>query len=411
MHILYLHQYFVPPDGDGGTRSYEMGRRLVNAGHKVTLITSYARFPESYNFTKPVTDLEIEGINLKVLKIPYSNNMSFTRRIWAFISFALSSIKETMKTKEVDLIFATSTPLTIAVPGIWGKRFHKCPMVFEVRDLWPELPIAIGALKNPLMKWAARRLEKCAYHNSDAIVALSPGMKEGVVKTGYQEERVAVIPNSCDIDLFNVPPSRGIAFLNKHPELKGEALVTYAGTLGLINGVDYLVEIASEMEKINPNIRFAIFGKGREKEKVMAKAKELGVLDKNLFIYPPLPKKEIPDLLSATTIATSLVIDMQELWHNSANKFFDALAAGKPVLINHKGWQAKILQETGAGIVVPPRAPKTSALLVNTFLLNSQRIKEACVSAKHLALDTFNRDNLANKLRNVLETTQIKVNQ
>lgn len=380
-----------------------MGKRLVKAGHKVTLITSYARFPDSYNFTRPVTELEIEGINLKVLKIPYSNNMSFTRRIWAFISFALSSIKETMKTKEVDLIFTTSTPLTIAVPGILGKRFHKCPMVFEVRDLWPELPIAIGALKNPLMKRAARKLEKYAYHNSEAIVALSPGMKEGIVKTGYPEEKVTVIPNSCDIDLFDVPASRGIAFLNKHPELKGEALITYAGTLGLINGVDYLVEIASEMEKINPNIRFAIFGKGREKEKVMAKAKELGMLDKNLFIYPPLPKKEIPDLLSATTIATSLFIDLPEMWNNSANKFFDALAAGKPLMINYQGWQAKILQETGAGIVVPPNKPEETALRLNSLIQDQQKIQKAQKNAQELAYTKFNRNLLGEKLISIFE--------
>src|SRR6056297_1681368 len=306
MHILYLHQYFVPPDGDGGTRSLEMGKRLVKAGHEVTLITSSAYFPGSYSFQNTVTEMEIEGIKLRVLKVPYSNNMSFIRRIMSFISFAVRSISETKKCRNIDIIFATSTPLTIAIPAILGKKKHKCPMVFEVRDLWPELPIAIGALKNPLMKWASRWLEKFAYKNSDSIVALSPGMKEGVAKTGYPVEKISVIPNSCDIDLFDVPESRGEAFLEKHSELKGEALITYAGTLGIINGVDYLVDIAAAMLDINKNVRFAIFGKGREKEKVLAKAEKMGVLNRNLFIYPPLPKKEMPDLLSATTVATSL---------------------------------------------------------------------------------------------------------
>lgn len=398
MHILYLHQYFVPPDGNGGTRSYEMGIRLVKAGHEVTLITSSAYFPNSYSFQTTVTKMEIDGIKLKILKVPYSNNMHFIRRIMSFISFAIRSISETTKSRNVDIIFATSTPLTIAIPAVLGKKKHKCPMVFEVRDLWPELPIAIGALKNPFMKWAARWLEKFAYNNSDAIVALSPGMKEGVAKAGYPEEKISIIPNSCDIDLFDVPESRGEAFLEKYTELKGETLITYAGTLGIINGVDYLVDIAAAMFEINKNVKFAIFGKGREKQEVIGKAEKMGVLNRNLFIYPPLPKKEMPDLLSATTVSTSLFVDLPEMWNNSANKFFDALAAGKPIMINYQGWQADILDETGAGFVISPGKPEEAAITLNKFIQDKERVANARKASRKLATEKFSRDILAESL-------------
>ena len=115
-------------------------------------------------------------------------------------------------------------------------------MVFEVRDLWPELPIAIGALKNPFLISAARLLEKYAYKNADRIVALSPGMKEGITKTGPGEDKVAVIPNSCDRGLFRVPPEEGERLRRRYDWLVDRPLVIYLGTFGKVNGISYLAD-------------------------------------------------------------------------------------------------------------------------------------------------------------------------
>jgi glycosyltransferase involved in cell wall biosynthesis len=200
MHILYLHQYFVPPDGSGGTRSYEMARRFVRAGHRVTLVTSTAFFPKHYNFDEPVTRVEFDGIDVRALHVPYSNHMRYRQRVAAFITFATRSALVASRIERPDVVFATSTPLTIAVPGILAKVWHRRPMVFEVRDLWPELPIAMGALKNPIARAAAYVLERVAYTASNEVIALSPGMKDGVVRTGYPAQRVSVVSNRCDID-------------------------------------------------------------------------------------------------------------------------------------------------------------------------------------------------------------------
>jgi len=408
MHVLYLHQYFAPLDGSGSTRSYEMARRMVKAGHRVTMITSSAFFPEHYNFTKPTTNLEIEGIKLKVINVPYSNQLSYTQRIKAFIIFAVKALIETGKVKYVDLIFATSTPLTIALPGIFGKYYHKKPMVFEVRDLWPELPIAIGALRNPLLKSMAKWLERTAYKHSSHIVALSPGMKDGIVKSGFPAGKVIIIPNSCD-DLFRVPESEGKLFLDCQSYLKNGYVVSYTGTMGLVNGIHYLVDIATHMLKIDSSVRFLIVGKGKQQELVRAMADKLGVLGKNIWILPSVAKKDIPKILSASTIATSFFINVPALWHNSANKIFDAFAAGKPVMINHEGWQADILRKTGAGIVVPPDNSQEAARILYDFLTDSDRLQKAKLAACNLAENDFNRDKLFDKLLKILiEVVQSK---
>src|SRR5690606_7968658 len=133
-------------------------------------------------------------------------------------------------------VFASSTPLTIALPGVYAARPRRVPMVFEVRDLWPQVPIAMGALRNPLARCVARALERFAYRNATRVVALSPGMAEGVVSTGYPAEHVVTIPNSADLELFRPDESRARSFRQRHPELGSGKIVLYAGTLGLANG-------------------------------------------------------------------------------------------------------------------------------------------------------------------------------
>lgn len=401
MKIIYLHQYFNTPQMSGGTRSYEMARRFVAAGHEVHMITS--RREKNIDVPGWVEEI-IDGIHVHWLAVPYSNKMSFKARVAAFLKFAVASGERARKVGG-DVIFASSTPLTIALPAVYAARRLKKPMVFEVRDLWPEMPIAVGAIKNPFLKKAAKWLERFAYKNADHVVALSPGMAKGkgVIKSGYPPDRVHIIPNGCDIDLFQVPESGGKKFLNAYPELQDGPLVLYAGTLGLINGVGYLVEIANAMLQINPAVRFLIVGDGKEQDQIREKAANAGVLGKNLWMMPPIPKSEMPNLLSASTMATSLVINLPELWNNSANKFFDALAAGRPIMINHEGWQADLIRETGVGLVVSPTDAVQSARMLYNFLSDPDQIQKAGQAAFHLAKARFDRDDLAEELLTVLQ--------
>lgn len=403
MRVLYLHQYFTPPQGSSGTRSYEFARRLIAAGHDVCVITSAAFLPECERQSDSlVYRTIIDGVPLVVINVPYRNEMPFSARIQAFLRFAALSALEALR-QPADVIFATSTPLTIAIPGLLAALLKRIPMVFEVRDLWPELPIAMGALRNPFARWAAKALEWAAYHGAAHIITLSPGMTDGVMRRGIPAERVTTIPNSCDIDLFDVPPERGYNFRQRIPNLGiDQPLVVYTGSFGKIYGITYLVDMAKAMQAINPEVCFLLVGSGEEKRQVIVKAQSNGTLDQNLFVWEPLPKTEIPDLLSAATIALSLVIPIQSLWNNSANKFFDALAAGKPVAINYEGWQAELLSRSGAGLVLPPNDPASAAKLLASFLQDSERVKKAGVAAKDLAHAKFHRDEMARQLEEIL---------
>lgn len=404
MRILYLHQYFTTPQGGGGTRSYEFARRLVAAGHEVRVVTSSARFaPVSLDPTGSRTVTSVEGIELTILHIPYSNKLSFSRRLLAFARYAAEAAREAARYK-ADLVFATSTPLTIALPGMLAKYLHGIPMVFEVRDLWPELPIAVGALRNPLARAAARGLELAAYRAANHVVALSPGMAQGVIARGVDPARVSVIPNCCDLDMFDIAAEHGDVLRAQVPGLSDDGpLILYAGTFGLINGVSYLAEVAAAMRRLNPAARFLLVGDGAERERLIVRAHDLGVLGANLFVWAPLPKRQMPALFAAADVATSLFLPIPAMAHNSANKFFDALAAGRPVAINYGGWQAEILRSSGAGLVLPPDSPAEAARLLAAYLDDRQGLKRAGAAARELAATTFARDAMADRLLEIFE--------
>ena len=380
----------------GGTRSFEMAKRLVEFGNEVNMVTTRRDGHASKQWQ--VTDEQ--GIKVHWLSIPYNNSMNYNERIKAFLQFATRSAAYASRLCG-DILFATSTPLTIALPGVYISKKKRIPMVFEVRDLWPEIPIALGAIKGPLV-YPAMWLEKFAYRNSKMIVALSPGMKEGIMRTGFSPERIHVIPNSADLDMFNVPESQGIGFRNQFRWLGSRPLIVYTGAFGKINGVDYLVDLAAVFLSKQPEICFLAVGEGSEKEKILSRAKERGVLEKNFYMLSPIPKKNMPAVLSAADMTTSLCIDMPQLWANSANKFFDALASGTPIAINYNGWQAELIHKSGSGIVLDHYNLEIASEQLLAILKNETKLKAASIAARQLAKDQFSRDALAKRLELVL---------
>jgi glycosyltransferase involved in cell wall biosynthesis len=368
----------------------------------VTLVTSDARFPSSYRLRAGLTRLSIEGIDVRVLRVPYSNRMSYARRMRAFVGFSLRATGHVLTGGPYDVVFATSTPLTVAVPGILAKLRHRAPLVFEVRDLWPALPEAMGALRNPLLRWAARALEKTTYRASSGIVALSPGMAEGVRQQGTPPGLIHVIPNACDPS-FRVGDEAAQSFLDEHPYLAGGPLVVYTGALGPANGVSYLAEVASAALALDPDVRFLVVGDGREREAIRARAQELGVLERNFWMLPPVAKSRVPAILAAASLPTTSLIDLAILETSSPNKFFDALAAGRPVMVNYEGWVADLVRDTGAGIVAPRGDPAAAARMVVDLVRDPVRLREAGAAAARLGRERFDRDALAHELRVLLE--------
>jgi len=381
-----------------GTRSYEMARRLVEKGHTVYMISSkhsHSGFKER-NFS-----IE-EGIFVWWLPVIYSNNMNFFQRIYSFITYCICAYKMGRKLN-YELVFASSTPLTVAIPGIFLSKIKKVPFVLEVRDLWPAIPIELRIIRNSLLIKLSQYLEKLSYRLSDKIIALSNGMKDGIIDTGIKESKITVIPNGSDVELFNINSKTDNRFIAQNDWIDADKdIIIYSGAIGRVNGLSYMAFMAAEMINLNPNVIFCIIGDGIEKDKINLLAKKLGIINKNFYMIPQMSKTKLSQILSISSVSTSFVINKKILWNNSANKFFDGLASGKPIMINYEGWQADILNQYSAGIVVPPDDPIAAAKKLNKLLEDKKQLQSFGQASLELAKTVFNRNELFKSFENVL---------
>ncbi len=400
MKIIYLHQYFNTPETAGGTRSYEFAKRLVKMGHEVMMITSYRQHHQNNLWFQT----EDSGIKIHWLPLKYSNHTGFFQRVRVFLLFAWKSYLRAKKI-DGDIIYASSTPLTIAIPALFISKKKKIPMVFEVRDLWPDVPIAMKILKNSLMIFFSKFLELLAYKNSSAIVALSPEMKKGIISKKIDTNKVAIIPNSSDLEKFEYNEKLAIDFRLKRPWLKNRPLLVYAGTFGKVNDLSYAVRLAKALIKQNTEIRILLIGDGFEKQKLIAEAKKCDVYEKNLFFENPLPKKNMPGCLSAANMTANFVVDIRENWANSANKFFDGLAAGKPIFLNHGGWMEDLVLDYDCGLCMHGKEIEVVAKELDLKINNNDWLKSSGDAALNLAKSLFDRKMHALQLERILHLT------
>lgn len=395
MKILYLHQYFNTPEMGGSTRSFEIARRLVEAGHQVNMVTSW-RNPDKR--LKPFVSYE-SGIRVCWIPIEYSNKMGYYPRIKAFLSFAMGATKQALKI-DSDLIFATSTPLTVAIPAIVGAKIRKIPFVFEVRDLWPEVPIALGTIKNPFLIKASEFLAKLTYNRARHIIALAPGMKERIEELCPGSE-VTVIPNGCDFAIFASKFCQE-SLQEDYPWLKNKKVVLYPGTLGDVNNVEYLVSCAEEVAKIDSGIIFVVIGDGKKRALVKKLAEEKGIERVNFFLLNELPKNDIVKWFQvAKIIAVFYKAPECAVKNSTQNKFFDSLASGKPVLFEHNGWSVNLLESLGGALFIPPDNPKSASIKIVKALNDNSWLQKAGKASRELGEREFSRDNQVRLLEGI----------
>jgi glycosyltransferase involved in cell wall biosynthesis len=387
MRILYLHQYFSPPGASGNNRSYELAVQWVRMGHQVTILTSCAYFPSSHP-TKPFLQrLEFDGVEVVALNVPYAHKMGFRRRLRAFLQFFLSGMKAAKDLERPDLIYASSSPLTV---GEMGRRLSakwKVPYVFETVDVWPDVPIGMGIIRNPLLvSWLHRRTNKI-YDSASMVVALSEGMREQILNHGVEAQKVRVFHNGTNTDAF--------PFVRRQP--KADVDVIYAGTVGVANGVASIVEVCKKIQDMGrADVRFTILGDGNDMDHVKSVAKHLE--PKNLRIIPPVPKEEVAAILAEADIGLVTFAPFKVLEANSANKFYDYLSSGLPVVINYMGWQAGYLDRYNCGLY--SEMGNSEAFLANILRLadDAGLRKRMGENGHKLAGEKFDRRQIAAEL-------------
>ena len=395
MKILYFHQHFSTPKGSAGIRSYAMAQSLIRNGHQVTMVCGSFGAGQTgltQSFNKGMRRGMVDGIDIIEFELPYSNALSFLKRVLIFLSFAFKSIKVAL-TEQYDVVFATTTPLTAGIPGIFAKWFRRKPFVFEVRDLWPELPKAMGVIKNPIVLWMMSVLEWTSYHSADRLVGLSPGIVDGIIKRGITPEKVASIPNGCDLDIF----------ASEHQAWRPEGvqptdlMAIFTGTHGLANGLNAVLDAAVELKKRQRmDIKLVLVGDGMQKKALLERAAELQ-LD-NVIFHDPVNKAKLAGLMASADIGLQILANVPAFYYGtSPNKFFDYISAGLPVLNNYPGWLAELITKEQCGFAVPPENPQAFADALEQAANQREQLIEMGRNSQQVAKEQFNRSILSQK--------------
>jgi glycosyltransferase involved in cell wall biosynthesis len=351
LSVLYLHQHYSAPSGAAPQRSHAMSEALAARGHAVTI--ACGRYHGAATglggaYRDGAREGRVGRHRVVEFDIPYGNAMTLPQRALAFLRFARRAAG-LAASGEFDLVIASSTPLTVALPALAARARRGTPFLFEIRDPWPELPRALGGVPRPVLA-AMDRLADAACRRAARIVALSDGMAATAIARGADPARVHVVPNGCDLGTFgpHVGPWR------PPTAMPWECLAIYAGTHGRANGLGTLLDAAALLRaRGERRLRILLVGDGAEKPALLARAAAEGL--GNVTFLDPLPRPMLGALLSGGQVALHLLADQPAFaeW-TSPNKIMDGLAAGRPVVTNQPGRAARIVQDGPSGIAVPP---------------------------------------------------------
>lgn len=389
MHVLIIHQHFKTPQTGGAIRSYYLAKALVDAGHQATVITAH---------NAPAREELLEGIRVHYLSVAYDNRFTFYARGWSFMRFLWLAVRLAAKIGKVDLCYAISVPLTIGWAARWLRWRHGIPYVFEVGDLWPDAPIQMGFVKNYFLQQVLYQAERAAYREANAIVALSPAIRESIERRA-PGKRVHNIPNMADCDFYR-PEKKNTTFEQKFG-VAGKFVVSYIGAVGLANGLDYFLECANAVRKANLPVHFLVCGDGALLDRLKNNAKQLGLIDSVdagrgawLTFVPFVDRAGVKEVMNVTDAAFVCYKPVPILETGSPNKYFDALAAGKLTIINFGGWIRKDIEAQRCGFYCDPHRPGDFVQKLTPFLNDRHLLEQYQLLARALAENKYARRQL-----------------
>lgn len=404
MRVLYFCQYFSTRNGSWYGRPYEFSRRLIERGHEVTMVCgSNTRSATGLEepFVKGRRIGDCDGIRVVEFDLNYSNYDGVMTRTWKFAKYAMRGITFALR-ENYDLIFCTSTPLTAGLPGIAASVFRRKPFVFEVRDLWPELPRAMG-MKNPLLLGAMSVLEWASYRSASACIGLAPGIVEGIQSRGVDPDDTVMIPNGCDLDLFMPEAGPG-------PSVDGigddQFVAVFAGAHGQANGLDAVLDAAKELKRRGrKDITLLLVGDGKMKPGLQARAEKEGLT--NVIFRGTIPKRELAKIMQRADAGLMVLANIEAFYFGtSPNKFFDYISVGLPVINNYPGWLASLIEQHRCGVACPPEDPSSFAEALIRLAGNPDETKAMGRHARQLAEAEFDRRVLADRFVDRLELVQ-----
>ena len=396
MHILLIHQAFAALDQPGGTRHHELARHLAARGHRVTVIASPVSYLTGSLTPTPLLLEERAGVRVIRAYTYRALHKSFVHRVFAFVSFMVSSFFIGLGIKNVDLVWGTSPPIFQGVTAWMLARLKHVPFLFEVRDLWPQFAIAVGVLRSRTLIRLSFWLEHFLYRRADRVMVNSPGFISHVTERGAK--CVELVPNGADPEMFD-PSDTGASFRIRHL-LADKFVVLYAGAHGMSNDLGVVLESARLLADRRA-VRIVLLGDGKEKAALQKQAESLDLT--NLLFLPPVPKNEMAAALAGADACLAILKPLEEYKTTYPNKVFDYMAAGRPVVLAIDGVIREVVEAAGCGIFVQPGDPSALAEAIITLVADPERSRKMGMAGRKYLEEHFSRERIAEKLVGLLE--------
>ncbi|MCL4868009.1 MAG: glycosyltransferase family 4 protein [Anaerolineae bacterium] len=405
MRILYLSQYFPPEVGATQTRAYEMARGLVQAGHQVTMLTELPNHPTG--IVQPGFRRRLwvrrpqEGIEVLHGWVWASPHKHFFNRLAFYLSYMASAtlMGLLLVRGRYDLIYCTSPPLFAGGAGLALRFLRRTPLVFEVRDLWPESAVEMGELNNrraiQLSAWLANQ----CYRHSRHLIVVTEGIRQTLLNKGIPPTKITLIPNGANTDLFQAQPAAA-ATLRQQLQLQENFVVLYAGILGLAQGLETVLDAAALLSS-HPRIQFLLVGAGPREQPLRDYTQNLGLT--NVQFLGQQPREQMPIYLSLADLAVVPLRDVPVFHGALPSKLFDAWACQCPTLTSIRGEAQQLVEQAGAGRFVTPEDPAALAQAILTLSEQPEERQKMGERGREFVSRYYSRQAQASRLVSVLE--------
>ena len=353
MHILFLTHYFHPEVNAPASRTYENAKRWVAMSHRVTVITCAPNHPNGVlypGYRNRWAQWEtIDGIRVLRVRTYLSANKGTVRRILNYVSYMVSAMGFSLLTGKVDLVVSTSPQFFSGAAGYGVSRLKRKPWVLEIRDLWPESIIAVGALRNRRIIGLLEAIETFLYRHADHVVALTEAFKRHIAARGVPKKNISVITNGADLTRFS-PQARNNDFRSSHG-LTEKCILSYVGTHGMAHGLDTVLRAAERLRN-REDILFLLVGDGAERERLLAEKETMG-LD-NVLMLAQQPKENMPGIIGASDACMVLLKDTSLFRTVIPSKIFEDMAMARPIVMGVKGESREIVEKGRCGLCIDP---------------------------------------------------------
>jgi glycosyltransferase involved in cell wall biosynthesis len=404
MHILYVSQYFPPEPGAPAARVSELARAWVEAGHQVTVLTGLPNHPTGIvppEYRRRVLAIEdFHGVRVVRTWIYAAANRGRVRRSLAYASFAASAaLWGQFHVGRPDVLIATSPQFLCAVAGHAIARTRSLPFVFEVRDLWPESIVAVGALPegHPVVR-GLTLVEEHLYRQADRIVVVTDSFAARLRQRGVPADKIEVVKNGVDLDRF-VPGSRETP-LRERLGYAGKFVVSYVGTHGMAHGLDRVLDAAAAL-RAQDKIRFLFVGEGAERQRLQARAKT-EALD-NVTFLGALPRDAMTEVYATSDLCLVALRKLKLFQTVLPSKIFEILGMARPLLLSVDGEARALVEASGGGICVPPEDTAAMTEVILRLAQNPAACREMGQRGRAYVEEHFDRTRLALRYLGILQ--------